>query len=106
MAGSVALKQAPQWLQDMYLQHFLHDSRSFIELLQYCQLHAITDHQLITIVQQLSRMSCSPVMATHIMALLGNKPEDLPVAPATQPDAIALIALENLTELSRMMNYN
>ena len=104
IAGSVALKQAPQWMQDMYLQHFIHDSRSFIALLQYCQLHTITDDRLMTIVQQLVRISPC-VMATHVMALLGNESEEMPVL-SNAHDPIALIALENLAELTCMMNYN
>lgn len=104
MAGSVALKQAPLWIQEMYRQHFMHDSRSFIELLQYCQLHTITDERLMTSVHQLVRVSSS-VMATHVMALLGNVPEDIPVL-SSEHDPIATIALENLAELTCMMNYN
>ncbi|HZK62589.1 MAG TPA: IS21 family transposase, partial [Puia sp.] len=34
VAGSIALKQAPEWVQTMYSNHFTHDARSFIELLQ------------------------------------------------------------------------
>jgi transposase len=105
IAGSVALKQAPQWLKDMYACYFTHDARSFIDLLQYCQLHKISDHQLITCVERLARQSPSHVMAAHVVALLGNQPE----APATtiaQPDPIAMVAMENLVELAAMMSYN
>lgn len=105
MAGSVALKQAPGWLQDMYAQHFIHDSRSFIELLQYCQLNAISDDSLIACVKRLQRQSPSHIMSTHVIALLGNRPEPVP-ACSTEPDPIALVSMENLQELAAMMNCN
>lgn len=105
VAGSVALRQAPQWLKDIYIRHFIHDTRSFIELLQYCQLNAISHDQLITCVERLACQPCSDVMATHVMALLGNQAEE-PCETQNQPDAIAMVAMENLAELAAMMNYN
>lgn len=105
MAGSVALKQAPQWLKDMYVRYFAHDARSFIDLLQYCQLHTISDDQLVACVERLARKSPSCVMATHVVALLGNQPEE-PAITITQPDPIAMVAMENLIELTAMMSYN
>ena len=105
MTGSVALKQAPQWLKDMYVQHFIHDPRSFIELLQYCQLNTISDNKLIACVERLTRQSPSYVMAAHAMALLGNQPAETPATNA-EPDPIAIVAMENLVELAAMMSYN
>jgi hypothetical protein len=105
VAGSVALRQAPQWLKDMYVRYFIHDTRSFIDLLQYCHLNVISDDQLIACVERLARQSPSAVMASHAMALLGNQPEE-PCVTTTQPDAIAMVAMENLVELAAMMNYN
>jgi hypothetical protein len=105
VAGSVALRQAPQWLKDMYVRYFIHDTRSFIDLLQYCQLNGISDDQLSACVERLARQSPSHVMASHVMALLGNQPEE-PSVRATQPDAIAMVAMENLVELAAMMSYN
>lgn len=107
MAGSVALKQAPGWLKDMYVQHFIHDSRSFIELLQYCQLNATSDKRLIACVERLSHQSHCHIMASHVVALLGNQP-DTPVADdaQTDPDPIAIASMQNLIELTSMMNYN
>lgn len=105
MAGSVALKQAPQWLKDMYAKHFIYDSRSFIELLQYCQLNIIADDRLIGCVERLARLSSSPVLVAHVLALLGNQPEPECVTLA-EPDAIALASMANLLELTTMMNFN
>ena len=105
MAGSVALKQAPQWLKDMYVRYFIHDTRSFIDLLQYCQLNTISDNQLIVCVERLTRQSPSEVMAAHVMALLGNQPEE-PSITIAQPDPIVMVAMQNLVELAAMMSYN
>jgi transposase len=105
VAGSVALKQAPEWLKNMYEQYFSHDSRSFVELLQYCQLNAVADDELIACVSRLHRQSPSHVMAAHVVALLGNQPEP-ESGVSGEPDPIAMVSMENLTELASMMNYN
>lgn len=105
MAGSVALRQAPQWLQDIYAQYFTADSRAFIELLQYCQVHEISDDLLISSVERLSRQLPSQVMAEHVMALLGNQDQEV-TALSHQPDPIEVASMENLLELAAMMNCN
>lgn len=105
VAGSVALRQAPQWLKDLYVRYFIHDTRSFIDLLQYCQLNRISDDQLKACVERLAHRSPTQVMATHVMALLGNQPDE-PTQTNTPPDAIAIVAMENLVELAALMNYN
>lgn len=105
VAGSLALKQAPEWVQSMYRNHFVHDSRSFIELLQYCQLNDIGSQRVSNCVNKLARQSHDGVSAIHVMALLGNQYQE--VLPTThQPDPIALQSLENLIQLEAMMNYN
>ena len=105
VAGSIALKQAPGWVQSMYSDHFVHDSRSFIELLQYCQLNDIENKQLCSCVAKLARQSPDGVSSTHVIALLGNQQQDITLA-IQQPDPIALQSLENLIQLEAMMNYN
>lgn len=103
MAGSVALQHAPEWLQEMYTVHFVHDTRAFIELLQYCQTHSIADDLLTSTVQRLSGPSPRQILTTHVIALLGNQPEPEP-ALSTEPDLIAATSLENLLELASLMN--
>jgi hypothetical protein len=103
MAGSVALQRAPAWLKEMYTTHFVHDTRAFIELLQYCQTHCIADELFIDAVERLSRQGADQVMTTHVIALLGNQPEPEP-ALSTEPDLIAATSLENLLELASLMN--
>ena len=105
VAGSVALKQAPAWLQEIYLNHFVHDAKSFIELLQYCQLNDIGSQQVSDCVNKLARQSPDGVNATHVIALLGNQHQEV-AATILQPDPIAVQSLENLLELEAMMNYN
>lgn len=105
VAGSIALKQAPQWLQAMYHNHFVHDSKSFIELLQYCQQNNIGSQQVNNCVSRLARQCHDGVNATHVIALLGNQQQDTPPT-IYQPDPIALQSLENLIQLEAMMNYN
>jgi len=105
VAGSVALKQAPSWVQSLYHTHYSHNARSFIELLQYRQLHDITSQQLCGCVDKLARQFPSNVTNEHIIALLGNQPEVIqPSMP--EPDAITLRSMENLLELTAMMSNN
>jgi len=105
VAGSIALKQAPEWMQSIYTNYFVHDSRSFIELLQYCQLNDIEGNRLKECINKLARQFPDNVSTTHVMALLGNQPCEIILADQ-QPDPIALQALENLLQMDQMMNYN
>jgi len=105
IAGSVALKQAPQWLQTIFRNHFIHDARSFIELLQYCQFNDISNDQLQISVEKLTHRFCADITAHHVIALLGNRMEEAPLS-FNEPDAIALRSLENLKELASMMSFN
>src|SRR5665647_1121147 len=95
VAGSIALKQAPGWVRSMYSDHFAHDARSFIELLQYCQINDIDNKQLCSCVNKLARQSSDGVSSSHVMALLGNQIEEV-TAPNQQPDSITLQSMENL----------
>jgi hypothetical protein len=107
VAGSIALKQAPAWMQAMYLKHFVHDPKSFIELLQYCQLNDIGSQQINTCVNKLAcQFPDGGVSATHVIALLGNQHHQQDNLVTQQPDPIALQSLENLHQLEAMMNYN
>jgi hypothetical protein len=105
VAGSIALKQAPEWIRSMYADHFIHDTRSFIELLQYCQLNNIAGQELKLSVDKLSSRFPANITVEHVMALLGNHAEVAPVL-SQEPDPITLRSLENLLELTSMMNYN
>jgi len=105
VAGSVALQQAPDWIRSMYAAHFIHDTRSFIELLQYCQLNSIGHQQLKAAVHRLSHPLSAGIMVQHVIALLGNHAEE-PSTCGLQPDPITLQSLENLMELASMMQYN
>lgn len=105
VAGSIALKQAPGWVRSMYSDHFAHDARSFIELLQYCQINDIDNKRLCSCVNKLARQSPGGVSSTHVIALPGNQPQEIALA-IRHPDPIALQSLENLIQLEAMMNYN
>jgi hypothetical protein len=106
VAGSVALKQAPDWVQSIYANHFFNDPRSFIELLQYCQTNNVDGKQVSSCVLKLSRQFAGALTTTHVIAMLGNQVQDVSVADH-QPDSIAIQAMENLQQLEAMMiNYN
>ena len=102
--GSVAMKQAPAWLQKLYKAHFHTAPRSFVELLLYCRDKEISHRALKDTVDRLLKRHPHHIDADHITALLGNNAVE--VVESTndlQPDAIAMQALENLNELNTMM---
>ncbi|HMI79697.1 MAG TPA: hypothetical protein VK484_12940, partial [Ferruginibacter sp.] len=105
IAGSIALKQAPVWLQEMYSDHFVHDARSFIELIQYCQINNIENKNLTSCVKKLARQSTGMISSTHVIALLGNQQQEVALH-VTDPDPIAMQSLENLIQLEALMTYN
>lgn len=106
MAGSLAMKQASQWIQDIYKAHFIHDTRSFIELLQYCQLYNISEERLQSAVARIIFQSPSHIMAAHVMALLGNQQPEVTMLISQEPDPIAQQSLQNLLQLEAMMQCN
>lgn len=105
IAGSVALKQAPSWVQLLYQNHYQNDARAFIDLMQYRQLHNISEDALCACVDKLYRQFPSNVGNASIIALLGNQTETMDAATAI-PDPIAMRAMENLVELTAMMSCN
>lgn len=104
--GSVALKQAPAWIRQMYQHHFRDDPRAFVELLQYCKTREITHARLRETVEQLIHHHSGHIGADHILALLGNQTDSTAALPPEMypPNAIAHQAMENLAELASMMN--
>ncbi len=105
IAGSVALRQAPSWISSLYSEHFIHNPRSFVELLQYCQTNDIAHSQLRNTIATLVNRYPNSVDTDHVIALLGNQPEESPVAKESVAfDAIAIQSMENLGELASMMN--
>lgn len=102
--GSVALKQAPAFIQQLYDRHFSHDPRAFVELLQYCKSTGVSHARLKDTVDKLMRRHTGSVEADHILALLGNQSDSCSISMEIQKsNAIAAQSLENLAELTIMM---
>lgn len=104
VGGSVALKQAPEFIQRLYKRHFRHAPREFIEMLLYCKRADVSHARLQETVEKLMRHHTGSVEADHILALLGNQPEsDTATVEMHQPNAITAQAMENLAEMTLMM---
>jgi len=82
------------------------DQLSISASTRYCHLNMISDDKLKISVDRIILQSPAHVMATHVMALLGNQQPEVPLANHHLPDPIAVQSLENLIELAAMMNYN
>lgn len=102
LAGSLALQQSIQALQQLYKGYFQDHTRAFIDLLQYCHKHSVSTDQLLKTVAQLINTCPFDVTADKLMALLGNKPlavEPLPGGP------IEALCEAQLQEIASLFNY-
>jgi hypothetical protein len=90
----------------MYADHFMADTKGFIQLLQYCQLYEVVDQRLRHCVDQLVRQYPSGITAEYVMTMLGNRPELPPQVERTGIDPIEVRSMQNLLEMSMMMELN
>ena len=97
LAGSMALASS-RYLKELYDTHFMGEPRNFIELLEYCRQHAITDEKL----EQAVTRYQGPVKqltTKKIKALLGNKQDHVEPLKWTQTTAMAKSQLQQLSTL-------
>lgn len=103
--GSVALLQAPDWLRTLYQKYFKVDPKGFVELLQYCQLNDISHDRIEVTVNTLANQYPNSVDTDHMLALLGNEPEQPGVVHDPSPlGEIELQSMENIVEMTSFMN--
>jgi translation initiation factor 2B subunit (eIF-2B alpha/beta/delta family) len=102
LAGSLALQQSTQALQQLYKGYFQDHTRSFIDLLQYCRKHSVSTDQLLKTVAQLISTCPFDVTTDKLMALLGNK--SLTVEPLAGGPIEALCEAQ-LQEIASLFNY-
>jgi len=74
--GSVALKQAPWEVRQIYESAFRENARDFIEVLQYCKSHEISHERLWRVYQQLLVKCPSDISVDKFKALLGNNAQE------------------------------
>ncbi|GAA3573538.1 Mu transposase domain-containing protein [Snuella lapsa] len=98
LAGSIALASSG-YLKDLYQAHFMGEPRSFIELLDYCSLHSVTDERLAQAVTQLTQSPVKQLTTEKIKALLGNKQDHQEPLKWTQTTAMAKSQLQQLSTL-------
>ena len=101
--GSLAMKQAPEPVREVYTRWFTNQARDFIVLLQFC-LQAQVDHQkLLEVAIYISGICSGHVTAEKIIALLGNQPSiqnDSPTEEVTgEIEAFSNLQLEEITFL-------
>jgi len=102
--GSVALKQAPWEVRQIYESVFRENARDFIEVLQYCKSHEISHERLWRVYQQLLVKCPSDISVDKFKALLGNNAQEVVI---NYPDTeITRYALELLTEVGDILYKN
>jgi transposase len=102
LAGSVALQQSTQALQELYKGYFQDHTRSFIDLLQYCRKHSVSTDHLLKTVAQLIGTCPFDVTADKLMALLGNKSLPIELSPGGPIESLCEAQLQ---EIASLFNY-
>jgi hypothetical protein len=102
--GSVALRQAPWEVRDIYESVFKENARDFVELLQYCKTHQISHERLWEVYRQLQGLCPGDISLDKLKALLGNDPQRVGII---YPDSdIARYAKEQLIEIGQILQKN
>lgn len=102
--GSIALKQAPQYVQEMYKASFKDNARDFVELLQYCKIHDITHLGMWKVYRQLQGICPDDISLDKMKVLLGNDPQKVGVTYADTE--IARHSREQLVEIHNILQHN
>ena len=101
---SAALKQAPDWVKELYTAHFSNQARAFIELLHFCKKHGYGKDDLTKAVHYLMDVCPNSISSEKLMAVLGNKPFDSNTK-VTEGE-IEIYSRKQLLELSNFMTRN
>ncbi|MFH0785912.1 MAG: IS21 family transposase [Pseudomonadota bacterium] len=102
--GSVAIKQAPWEVQEIYESSFRDKARDFIELLQYCKKHEVSHVRLWEVYRQLQGICPSDISLDKLKALLGNNPDLIGIK---YPDSdIVRFSREQLVEIHQILEKN
>jgi len=98
LSGSIALASSG-YLKELYQTHFMGEPRNFIDLLEYCSQHSITDEKLAQAVTRLTQSPVKQLTTEKIKALLGNKQDHHQPLKWTQTTAMAKSQLQQLSTL-------
>jgi hypothetical protein len=101
---SAALKQAPNWVKELYTTHFSNQAKAFIELLQYCKKHGYGENNVTKAVKYLVDVCPNSISSEKLMAVLGNKPVDSNVI-VTEGE-IETYSRQQLFELSNLLTQD
>ena len=102
--GSVALRQAPWEVREIYESAFRDNARDFIELLQYCQKHQVSHKRLWEAYIQLLGICPCDISLDKLKALLGNNPDRIGIK---YPDSdIARFSRKQLVEIHQILERN
>ncbi len=100
LKGSVALASS-SYLKQLYFNSFSGVPRDFIELLDYCHKHQITNENLKLAIERLINSGIVQISTEQVKALLGNKPysHKQPISSQTTN-----MAKEQLSQATALMN--
>jgi transposase len=102
LISSTALCSNP-YLKSLYHDHFTDQPRDFIELLQYCSNHRISQENLEETVKRLMSLSAINVTTEKLTALLGNK--SYVTAKQFSTDTQTVVCSKNqLQQIAALMN--
>lgn len=104
LPSSVALA-SNRILKKLYLQYFEDQPRSFIDLLEYCKTHLVSDEKLQLSVKKLLEAGATDINAERLKAFLGNKEQAIQKKDV-KDGKIDLLAKDQLLQLSLLLYQN
>jgi len=104
LAGSLALQQADSYFNDIYTKYFKNESRSFLELLKYCNDNNIDIDMLKSAIKKVIQITSHDVSKDKIIVILEY--DDTIIDKTYEKDQIEACSSELLDELSSLItNY-
>ncbi len=99
LAGSLALKNADQRVQNIYQKHYQDHPRDFIELLTFTQQHQVPLDKIEQAIDQLQVLGCRQITTDKIITLCQQKPYIRPQKPVDEIAEESQKQLKKLTQL-------
>jgi hypothetical protein len=100
LPGSVALA-GNVYLKNLYHRYFEGEAREFIDLLSYCRDNKFSEEKIEDTVNRLLSATTGKLTTEKLRALLGNGDT---VFPLYEENTICRLAMQQLTELTTLMN--
>lgn len=104
LAGSVALRQAPELLGQLYRLYFTEQTKEFLDLLTYSRDYSISPERIYEVTLEVEKLCPQDIRVEKVLAILGNRTPEK--EPPFSYGIIESLAVEHLGEMAALMNMN